>query len=41
MFSNSKNLNISGGEFNITYSTAIAKTFETAEKGKRIFLPFL
>jgi len=34
MFSNSKNVNISGGEFNIIYG---AKTSETAQKGKHIF----
>ena len=33
MFSNSKNLNISGGEFNVTYSTT---TSEIAQKGKHI-----
>jgi len=39
MFSNSKNLNISGGEFNLTYGAA--KSFETAERGKHIFVQFL
>jgi hypothetical protein len=39
MFANSKNVNISGGEFHITYD---AKTFaETAQKGKHIFDQFL
>jgi ABC-type iron transport system FetAB ATPase subunit len=34
MLANSKNVNISGGEFHITYST---KTSETAQKSKHIF----
>ena len=38
MFANSKNVNISGGEFHITYG---AKTSETAQKGKHIFDRFV
>jgi hypothetical protein len=38
MFANSKNVNISGGEFHLTYG---AKTSETAQKGKHIFHQFL
>jgi hypothetical protein len=38
MFANSKNVNISGGEFHVTYGT---KTSEPAQKGKRIFVQFL
>jgi hypothetical protein len=38
MFSNSKNLIVSGGEFHVTYSS---QTSETAQKGKHIFVRFL
>ena len=37
MFPHSKNVYISGGEFNVTYG---AKTSETAQKGKHIFVHF-
>ena len=37
MFANAKNVNISGGEFNITYG---AKTSETTQQGKHIFVRF-
>jgi hypothetical protein len=38
MFANSKNVNISGGEFYIIYG---AKTSETAQKGKHVFDRFV
>jgi len=38
MFANSKKVNISGGEFHVTYG---AKTSETAQKGKHIFVRFV
>jgi len=38
MFPHSKNVKISGGEFHVTYG---AKTSETAQKGKHIFVQFL
>ena len=37
MFANAKNVNISSGEFNITYG---AKTSETTQQGKHIFVQF-
>ena len=36
MFANSKNVNISGGEFHVTYASG-----ETAQKGKVIFVLFM
>jgi hypothetical protein len=35
MFANSRNVNINGGEFHVTYAP------ETAQKGKDIFVQFL